>query len=83
MTQSPMSTELATGKPRKSAAILLLLTAADTTWRMFVPTLGGTIVGVSMDHFFKTVPVWTAIMVVLGVMLSALLMFLQFKSLRK
>jgi hypothetical protein len=77
-----MSNDVATEKPQ-SAAILLLLTVADTTWRAFVPTIGGTIVGITLDHAFGTKPSLTVGMIVLGFIVSGILITLQFKSLRK
>lgn len=82
MIKSPKSNiDKATGQPR-SAAILLLITIADTTWRAFVPTIGGTLFGVWLDHAFNTVPYLTFTMVVVGFTASALLINMQLKSVR-
>ena len=35
--------------PTKNAAILLLGDIADTTWRMFLPTIAGIVVGAAAD----------------------------------
>ena len=82
MTQSSIFNSKTTKQPR-SAAILLLYTAIDTTWRAFVPTIGGTFFGVWLDHTFHTVPVWTTVMIIVGVAISAILIALQMKSVRE
>lgn len=82
MIKSPKSNiDKATGQPR-SAAILLLITIADTTWRAFVPTIGGTLFGVWLDRSFGTAPYMTFTMVAIGFAASALLVNMQLKSVR-
>lgn len=81
MIQSPKSKDKATGQPR-SAAILLLITITDTTWRAFVPTIGGTLFGVWLDHMFGTIPYFTFTMIVIGFVSSALLINMQLKSVK-
>ena len=85
MTQSPKAHKQTTDRPPTTtkAAILLLLTIADTTWRAFVPTIGGTILGVTLDHVFGVAPLLTTIMIVLGFATSALLITLQIRSVRQ
>ena len=39
-----------------STPLLLLATIADTTWRMFVPAVGFTLLGVWLDGQFSTKP---------------------------
>lgn len=53
--------------PRKSAAVLLLGDIADTTWRMFVPTLGALLLGRWADTQLGTGP-W-------GVLIGAIVGF--------
>ena len=72
-----------TGRPQRSAAILLLSTILDTTWRAFIPTLGGTILGVFLDNTFETAPLFTSIMIILGFAISAYLIFIQLRMIRK
>ena len=85
MTQSPKAHKQTTDRPPTTtkAAILLLLTIADTTWRAFVPTIGGTILGVALDHVFGVAPLLTTIMIILGFATSALLITLQIRSVRQ
>lgn len=66
-------------KPDRSTVILLFTIAADTTWRMFVPIIGGTIVGVWADNTWKSKPLWTIIAVSVGVIVAALLVRNQLK----
>lgn len=72
-----------TTKQPQSAAILLIYTIIDTTWRAFVPTIGGTFLGVGLDKLFGLAPLMTVIMIIVGFALSALLIMLQIKSVRR
>lgn len=82
MTQSPRPNTKPTNAPQ-SAAILLIHTIIDTTWRAFVPTIGGTLLGVGLDKLLGLVPLMTIIMIIVGFAVSALLIALQIKSLRR
>lgn len=66
-----------------SAAKLLIITMLDTTWRAFVPTIGGTFLGIGLDHLFHTVPWFTVVMVPTGFLVSAILIFMQLGALKK
>lgn len=81
MEKSPI--KKTTSWPQKSAAILLLITIADTTWRAFVPTIGGTLLGVLLDNILKAAPLYTIIMIILGFATSGILIALQIRSVRK
>ena len=59
--------------PDKTTVILLLGTIGDTTWRMFVPTIGLTVAGVYADKALGTKPWLTTIGIVLGVIIAGLL----------
>ena len=59
------------------------MTALDTTWRAFVPTLGGVFLGIGIDHLLNVAPVATIICLALGVALSALLITKQLRNVRK
>lgn len=48
-----------------------------------MPTIGGTFAGITLDHAFGTKPIWTICTIALGFVISAILINLQFKSLRK
>ncbi len=79
--QSPK--DKTTNKPPRSAAILLLTTILDTTWRAFAPTIGGTILGVFLDNTLDTAPIMTTIMIILGFATSILLVFMQIRAIRR
>lgn len=59
--------------PDKSTVILLLGTIGDTTWRMFVPTIGLTVAGVYADKMFGTKPWLTVAGIGLGTLIAGLL----------
>lgn len=59
--------------PDKSTVILLLGTIGDTTWRMFVPTIGLTVAGVYADKAFGTKPWLTVVGIGLGALIAGLL----------
>lgn len=82
MMQSPKPNDRLTILPN-SPAILLLVTIADTTWRMFLPTIIGTLIGVGLDNLFDNKRPWfTIVMVIIGSFISALLVAMQFRKLR-
>ena len=70
-------------KTTKSASMLLLATALDTTWRAFVPTIGGTFLGIWIDHTFNITPTGTIVCLIVGTALSALLITKQIRDVRK
>ena len=67
--------------PKNSSTVLLLLgTIADTTWRMFVPTLGGTAIGLWADSQTDTTP-WLGLGgLLVGILITAALMRQQFRK---
>ena len=44
------------GVPPRSSALYLIATMADTTWRMFVPTVGLLVCGNWIDGIYNTRP---------------------------
>ena len=66
-----------------SASMLLIATALDTTWRAFVPTIGGTFLGIGLDHLFNVTPIATIICMAVGAVVSALLIAMQIRNVRK
>lgn len=85
MTQSPKEDKQTTIQPppRTKAALLLFSTMLDTTWRAFVPTVGGTFLGISLDGTFHTTPLLTFVMIIVGFLTSALLIVQQLRSVRR
>lgn len=69
--------------PTKSTVVLLLGTIGDTTWRMFIPTIGFTIIGVIIDNMLKSKPWGTIIGIVIGVALATLLVYRQLKKVQR
>lgn len=63
-------------------ALLLTATALDTTWRIFLPVLAGTIGGIMLDHAWGTVPVMTIVLVALGTAAAAWLIYRQLRAVR-
>lgn len=79
MIKSPsLNTE--TTKPPNTTAFLLLFTIVDTTWRAFVPTIGGTVVGILFDNLLHTAPLITFITIPFGFIVSGILITLQVKK---
>ena len=42
--------------PRRSEALYLITSMADTTWRMFIPTVGLLLIGNALDDKYATHP---------------------------
>jgi len=82
MIESP-SLNTKTTKVPKSMAYLLPLTILSTTLRMFIPTIGGTIIGVTLDNLLGRAPMFTFIMISTGFVISAVLIAIQIKKVRK
>ncbi len=77
---APKNSEDKPKPPEKSAALILFSIAADTTWRMFVPTLGGTLIGLWLDSQFKTEP-WCGIGGLgIGIVVTAFLIRQQYRQ---
>jgi hypothetical protein len=69
--------------PDKSTVILLLGTIGDTTWRMFVPTIGLTVLGLLADKQLHTTP-WIMIAgIILGIILAYVLVRRQIKEVQQ
>lgn len=63
-------------------ALLLTVTALDTTWRIFLPVLLGTIGGIMLDHTWSIVPVMTIVLTAAGTAVAAWLIYRQLKAVR-
>lgn len=66
--------------PPKQSTVLLLLTIADTTWRLFIPTIGFTIVGILVDKQLGTKPWIMIAAIALGIATAYLLVRSQIKK---
>ncbi|MDB5162167.1 MAG: hypothetical protein JWM52_675 [Candidatus Saccharibacteria bacterium] len=86
MSQSPRPIKpvsQTTTKSPQSASMLLIVTALDTTWRAFVPTIGGTFLGIGLDHLFHVTPIATIVCMILGGVASGVLIVKQVRDVRK
>lgn len=82
---SSRTTEVPTSKKQSSLTgpMLIFVTALDTTWRAFIPTLGGVFLGIGLDHLFGIAPVATIICLIIGTALSILLIAKQLRDVRR
>jgi F0F1-type ATP synthase assembly protein I len=64
----------------KSPASVLILTIADTTWRMFVPTIGGLLLGRLVDQHWSLNPLGMIVGLVIGTCATALLIKRQLEK---
>lgn len=60
---------------------VVLMTIADTTWRMFIPSIGFTFIGIWCDDTFGTRPWLLFTGVVIGFFLAGLAVRQQYKKL--
>ena len=63
--------------------MILVVTALDTTWRAFLPTIGGTFAGIGLDKALGTSPWALAICLIGGTALSVFLVTRQLIAVRK
>ena len=68
--------------PPKASTVLLMLTIADTTWRLFVPLVGFTIAGLLLDKKLETKPWIMIISIILGAVIAYLLVQAQLKKVK-
>jgi len=69
--------------PEQSTVVLLLGTIGDTTWRMFVPTIGLTVLGLLADKQLHTTPWIMTAGIVVGALLAYLLVRRQIKKVKQ
>ena len=70
-------------KSEADASVLMAKTIAGTTWRMFVPTIGFTLVGLAADYCYRTKPWLMVSGVALGFAVSFGLVWLQIAQIRR
>lgn len=71
-------------KPPDADTIAVILgTIGDTTWRMFVPSIGFTLLGVWADASFGTKPWLMAVGIAIGLLGAVLLVKNQLGGLKK
>lgn len=77
-------THVKTGKKSEAdASVLMAKTIAGTTWRMFVPAIGFTLVGLAADYCYGTKPWLMVSGVALGFAVSFGLVWLQIAQIRR
>jgi hypothetical protein len=69
--------------PDASTVILLLTTIGDTTWRMFVPTIGLTILGLLADKWLHTTPWIMIVGIIAGAYIAYILVKRQIKRVKE
>lgn len=69
--------------PDQSTVVLLLGTIGDTTWRMFIPTIGLTVLGLLADKWLYTTPWAMTVGIVLGALLAYVLVRRQIKKVKQ
>ena len=83
MSTSPNKGDEKSVPPDSSTVVLLLLTIADTTWRLFIPSIGLTVLGLVLDKQLGSTP-WIMIAgIILGVAVAILLIRKQLKKVDK
>lgn len=70
-------------QPGISAPMLIFITALDTTWRAFLPIIGGVFLGIGIDHLLNIAPFATIACLLLGTTASVLLIAKQLRDVRK
>ena len=71
------------GTERTSAGRMIWMALADTTWRVAVPTVLLSAIGIIVDKKLATMPLWTLIGLVLGLIAAGALVWSQLKKVNK
>lgn len=69
--------------PSEKSSTVVLMTIADTTWRMFVPSIGFTFLGIWLDAKYGTLPWLMFSGIVVGFLVATLAVKLQYDKLIK
>lgn len=69
--------------PKSKDALIIFGTVADTTWRLFIPTIGFLSLGIWADTSYQTRPLWTLLGVSCGTIISLYLVYQQLKGVKK
>lgn len=68
--------------PTREMVVLVFSTVGDTTWRLFVPTIGGTLLGLWADKSWNTTPWLTILGIILGSAIAIALVRAQLKKVK-
>jgi len=79
MGKAPKPSDETNSSPASTGA-LLALTFIDTTWRLAVPSVGLTLVGVWLDQKYSTTPWLMLAGIVIGSALAIYLVYVQIKK---
>lgn len=71
---------LAESDDKSESLMIVFGTVASTTWRMFVPVMGLTLVGYLLDKVFATLPLYVFVGLGLGIVIATLLVVVQYKD---
>ena len=66
-----------------STGALLTLTFLDTTWRLAVPSIGLTLLGLCLDERWGTMPWMMIVGIVIGSAVAVYLVYLQLRSVQE
>ena len=77
------SVEVPRDTSRESTSLVFVATIADTTWRMFVPTVGTTLLGVWLDERLSTKPWLMFVGIAVGAAVAVALVVRQLRQLKK
>lgn len=83
MNKAADSTTTPSASKGSLSATSMVLMVADTTARLFIPTIGGTVLGIWADHSLDTTPWMTVAGVAAGAVLAFLLVFMQVRSIKR
>jgi len=83
MGQRTPTPPLASDDAKSDSLMLVFGTIASTSWRMFVPVIGLTLVGYLLDKAFATLPILVFVGLGLGLVIATLLVILQYKEATK
>jgi len=82
--RAPDETPGGTPRPPKTSTVVLLLgTIADTTWRMFVPTVTFILLGFWADESWGTIPWMTVLGIIVGTGVTSLLIKRQLEEVKR
>ncbi len=66
--------------PPESSSTVVFMAIADTTWRMFVPSIGFTLLGVWLDNKLQTAPWLLFLGIIVGLSVAAWAVKIQLKK---
>lgn len=83
MGQDSTKAPLAKSDSREDNTFVILQTIGDTTWRMFVPSIGFTLLGVWLDSIWGTKPWAMVVGIALGCLGAYALVAKQLKTIKR